>query len=322
MKRTLGYVALSTFLFSTMEIVLKMAGSSFSALQMNFLRFTIGGVILLPFALRILKKQHLKIAKNWPTFALTGFLCVVVSMTFFQLAVQNGKAATVAVIFSCNPVFALIFSYLILHEKLDRFSIISVIVSIIGLLVIINPAHLSNPLGLSLALISAVIFGFYSIVSRKGSQDHGYNGIVMTAFTFLAGSVELLAIIGLTHIPVLEKALSSVSGLQVFANTPVLQGISLDTLPILAYVGIGVTGLGFAFYFMAMERSNVATASLVFFIKPGLAPILAMLILGEHIVPTTVVGIGIILIGSMITLFGEAIMEKVNAMQKHTFTKN
>lgn len=48
---------------------------------------------------------------------LTGFLCVVVSMTLFQLAVVYDKASTVAVLFSCNPIFAILFALLILREK-------------------------------------------------------------------------------------------------------------------------------------------------------------------------------------------------------------
>lgn len=310
MKRTIGYIAISTFLFSSMEIALKIAGPVFSALQMNFLRFLIGGIVLLPMALKFLRSNKITARAHWPLFALTGFICVVVSMTFYQIAVENAPAAPVAVLFSCNPVFALIFSYIILHESLSRSSIISVIVSVIGLLVIINPAHLSNPFGLFMALMSAVLFGLYSIVSRYGSQKYGYNGITMTTFTFFAGALELLAVIGLSHLPIIENWLGS----GVFVDISVFHGITWSTLPLLLFIGIGITGGGFALYFMAMERSDVSTASLVFFIKPGLAPILAAIILGENIPVTTIIGIIIILIGSVITFMGENFMERVDAM--------
>ncbi|MCG4281029.1 DMT family transporter [Lacticaseibacillus saniviri] len=313
MRKTIGYIVMSTFLFSSMEIVLKLAGGTFSALQLNFLRFLIGGLVLLPLAMKFLRQHQLRILPHWGIFALTGFVCVIVSMTFFQLAVENAPAATVAVLFSCNPVFALLFSYILLHETLSRTSIISVVISVIGLLIIINPAHLTNPFGLSLAVISAITFGLYSIISRWGSQKYHYNGIVMTTFTFLFGAAELLIGIGLSHLPVVTRALAN-PGLKDFVNIPVVQGISWSSLPMLAYIGIGVTGLGFAFYFIAMERSDVSTASLVFFIKPGLAPIMAAIILGERIPGLTIVGIVIILLGSVISFVGESFIERVDKM--------
>ena len=313
LRRALGYVLLSTLLFSSMEIALKLAGASFSALQLNFLRFLIGGIILSPLAISYLHQHQLKVMAHLPLFLATGLICVVISMTLYQLSVIAAPAATVAVVFSINPVFALLFSFLILHESLSRTSVISVIVSVIGLIVIINPAHLSHPFGLILALLSAVTFGLYSILSRWGSQRYGYNGIVMTAGTFLAGAVELLIVIGLSYLPIATKLIHGAATAS-FVKIPIVQGLSLGHLPLLAYIGIGVTGLGFAFYFLAMEHSDVSTASLVFFIKPGLAPIMAMLILHEHIAATTVIGIIIILLGSVISFINEAFMERVSEM--------
>lgn len=312
MKRTIIYVFLSTFLFSTMEIVLNLAGPIFAPLQMNLLRFTIGGITLLLLSAKVLKQESLQIWKNWKLFVITGFICVVLSMTFYQLAVINAKASVVAVFFSCNPIFALIFSQLILGEKLSRFNVISVVISIIGLVVIVNPMNLSNFSGIILATTSAVLFGLYSIISRKGSKKFGYNGVIMTTFTFITGAIELLLIICVSNIPVIANFLGSIPSLSNFARTPIVEGISFGTVPLLIYIGVGVTGLGFGFYFLAMERSNVATASLVFFIKPGLAPLLASLILGERLTSNIVVGIVFILSGSVITLLGDWWIERAN----------
>ena len=58
MKRTYFSVLASTFLFSSMEISLKIAGAAFNAIQLNLLRFFIGGLVLVPLALHDLHKQH------------------------------------------------------------------------------------------------------------------------------------------------------------------------------------------------------------------------------------------------------------------------
>jgi drug/metabolite transporter (DMT)-like permease len=80
--------------------------------------------------------------------------------------------------------------------------------------------------------------------------------------------------------------------------------VNLHYFWFLFFVGVCVTGGGFAFYFLAMETSNVSTASLVFFIKPGLAPIFAALLIGDKIAVTTVIGIVIIIFGSVVTFMG------------------
>nr|WP_311407894.1 DMT family transporter [Liquorilactobacillus uvarum] len=311
MKRTIIYVLISTLMFSSMEIALKVAGATFNPIQLNLIRFFIGSLVLLPIANKSLKQsKRVLTKKDWTLFLITGFLCVIVSMSLFQLAVVSTKASTVAVLFSCNPVFALLFAFLILHERLGRANLMAVVISIIGLLIIIDPAHLSRPVGIILALLSAVTFGFYSIVSRYGSTKRGLNGIVMTCYTFIAGTAELLVLSWLTHIPSIALWLGKSSSMSGFKDLPIIQNITFSSLPMLFYLGVCVTGGGFAFYFLAMERSNVSTASLVFFIKPGLAPILAAILIGEKISILTIIGIVVILIGSVVTFVGNKVKEE------------
>ncbi len=299
-----------------MEIALKMAGSAFNPIQLNLIRFMIGAIVLLPFAVRALKQTGRKlVAADWRLFMITGLACVIVSMSLYQLAITVDQASTVAVLFSSNPVFALIFSYLILHERLGRSNLISVVISVIGLLIIVNPTHLTNGLGLVLAIGSAITFGLYSIISRYGSVKRGLNGLTMTCFTFFAGAFELLILAWISKIPAVAGGLRAI-GLRQFAAIPILVNVNLNYFWLLFFIGVCVTGGGFGFYFLAMEKTDVSTASLVFFIKPGLAPILAALILHERIVPATIVGIVVILIGSVVTFVGNRFKERDSTMGK------
>ncbi|AYF92914.1 DMT family transporter [Apilactobacillus bombintestini] len=316
MKKVFLYVLISTFMFSSMEIALKSVQGVFSPIQLNLLRFFVGGLVLLPIVLR--KKSPQMLTSKWKSigiFMLTGFLCVVVSMTLYQMAIMYDQASTVAVLFSCNPVFALLFAFVILREKMSRLGFISLVISIIGLLIIVNPANLTNPLGLSLALGSALTFGLYSIVSRWGSQKTGFKGLAMTCYTFIAGSIELLVLVGISNISAVAKFMNSVEWLKPFAYTPALQNVSLHYFWILLFICVFVTGGGFAFYFLAMDHGGVSIASLVFFIKPGLAPILAMITIGDKIALNTWCGIVVILIGSVITFIGSRLEQKNSELE-------
>ena len=111
------FVLITAFCFGTMEIALKLGGGSFSALQITFLRFLIGGLFLLPFAVRDVKKKGIKITKGDIIYiTILGIVGICISMTCFQLGVMNCNANTAAVIISSNPVFTMIFAHYIVKE--------------------------------------------------------------------------------------------------------------------------------------------------------------------------------------------------------------
>ena len=58
------YIVLTALAFGTMEIALKIAGSSFTAFQLTFLRFFIGGLLLLPLAVKDLMHRHVHLTKS------------------------------------------------------------------------------------------------------------------------------------------------------------------------------------------------------------------------------------------------------------------
>lgn len=300
MKKGYIYIALATFFFSTMEIALKMFSVGFNPMQMNFIRFFIGAILILPLAVKNMKRRKIRLGgKDFIFFALTGFICVVLSMGLYQMAVLEAKASIVAILFSCNPVFVIPLAALLLKEKIYKSTVISLVISLAGMVAIMNPLHLSSSFsGILLSLLAAATFALYGVVGKLKSQKYG--GVVSSFFSFLAGSLELLLLMFLSKVDFIASALTN-AGLKDFANIPVLQGITLSSLPGLIYIGVFVTGLGYTSYFLAMEKASVAKASLVFFIKPALAPILAFLVLREPITANMVLGILLILLGSLIT---------------------
>ena len=303
--KTLLYVIASTFLFSSMEIALKIAGATFNPVQLNFIRFLFGGLLLLPFTLHKLKTDGRQLnSRDFRAFSITGFSCVVVSMTLYQLAIQLSLPATIAIILSANPAFGMLIGLVLLKEKMSRTNTIAVVLTLAGLLVIVNPFNLTNPAGITLGLLCSITFAIYGILTRVSAVSLGLNGLTMTCFSFICGAGELAVFMLLTHIPLISHALSGVKG---FSNIPFFAGITWSNLLMLGYISFFVTGLGFGLYFMVMEEAGVPIASLIFFIKPALAPVLSLIVLGDPIHLNTIIGIIIILIGSAVTLLGEKI---------------
>ena len=98
--------------------------------------------------------------------------------------------------------------------------------------------------------------------------------------------------------------MNSIRWLKEFSDIPIFTNVNLPNLWILAFVGLAVTGGGFAFYFLALQDGGVSMASLVFFFKPVLSPIFAFFLIGEDINLPTMIGIAIIICGSIVTVVG------------------
>ena len=144
-------------------------------------------------------------------------------------------------------------------------------------------------------LLGTLLFALYGVCGKR--QCARFGGLVVSCFSFLLGAAEMMALAALTHIPSVSAALTA-AGLDTFANIPFLTGYTAANLPIVLYIYIGVTGIGFTCYFLSMEVTSAQTTSLVFFFKPALAPLLAFLILHEAIPGNMLAGIVCILCGS------------------------
>lgn len=278
-------VIMAAFLFGTMEIALKIAGSSIDSFQLTAVRFFIGGLLLLPFAIKEMRDNDIRLdIKQFLYLGLVGIICIPVSMLIFQIGVLKSNAATASVLISMNTLFTLIFARIIDNEKISQNKIIAIFVGIIGALFMIKPWDMqegNTVLGVVLVLIGAAAFGLYTVMGKKATDQVGI--FVQTSFSFIEGSI-VLAVINL------------------IIGKPIIAGINMDNILPVLYVSVFVTGLGYLFYFIAIKYSNAVTGSVTFFIKPAIAPILAVLILHESIYWNSIVGIILVLIASFVNL--------------------
>lgn len=307
------YIALATLFFSTMEIALKTVAGNFNPIQLNFTRFLVGGLVLLPVAARMLRRRQTRVdAAALGTFAWLGFVGVTVSMTLYQLAVENANASVVAVLFSSNPVFVLLFAFLILHAAIMRQHVIALILECLGIVAIINPLHTDISLsGIVYTLLATITFALYGVLGARSVAR--FSGVVVTCGSFLCAALEMLALIALSHTAPVAEALGA-HGLAHFADIPLLAGYNARSLWTMLYVSVGVTGAGYACYFMAIQTTSPIRASVVFFLKPALAPLLALLVLGESIPFHMAVGIVLILLGSLVSLLPILMLKRTARM--------
>ena len=299
MNRGYIFIFLATVFFSSMEVALKTVAHDFNPMQLNCTRFLVGGLLLIPFALRGLR-QHGARVTAWKGFAWLGFVGLVVSMMFYQMSILYAPASVVSVLFSCNPVLVLAFAYLILRADIRPQHITALVMEVVAALIIIDPLHTTlDPVGITLVLLSAATFALYAVLGKK--QCAQYSGVAVTCFSCLAASAEMIVLMLISHIPAVADALQA-AGLPMFAAMPFFSGYTTGNLLNVLYICVFVTAGGYACYFMGMEATSAMQGSLVFFFKPVLAPILAMLILGEEIPWNMWAGIGLMLVASEVSM--------------------
>ena len=301
MKQGYLYIAIATIMFSTFEVALKYIAGEINSVQLTFARFFIGFLFLAPLAWRTLKKRGISLDRNSVCyFALLGLVGIAICMPIYQLSVNYTDSGVVAVLFSCNPVFVTFLAFLLLGEPIRLRNIAALILEVAGTIAIINPFQTSlNLFGVTLAIIATVLFAIYGVMGKKKVAQFG--GSVVTCFSFLFGSLIILMLIAISHFPPVSTAITA-AGLPAFADIPLFSGYTLQNLPAVLYVSAGVAGIGFCTYFLAMEHQPASVVSLVYFFKPALSPVLAWWLHGERIPGNMVLGIILIVAGSLCSI--------------------
>jgi drug/metabolite transporter (DMT)-like permease len=287
-KKSIFCVLMTAFCFGTMEVASKLGGLSFNSIQIVFLRFAIGGILLLPFAIADLRRRKCRLTgADIAYLFILGVVCIG-SMALMQIGLGSINANVASIIISMNPLFTMIFARFVVGEIFTRRKALVLLLSFIGLIIVINPKNLVsgnlNVTGLLITLLSAVAFGLYTALGKKRLEKIG--GMAQNCLTFLFGDVVLLIAMLYTGIPIVE-------------------GITLQSLPVMLYLGIVVTAAGYFFFVKAIALSGPSNASIAFFIKPVLAPIVALIVLKEAITINFIIGVVFILVGSYIKMIPE-----------------
>lgn len=297
-KRGYLYILLAAMIYSTTEVVLKELGGALAPMQITLCRVTIGALFLLPFALRDLKRRALRPTRgDWAYFALLGFLTVTLHMSLLQMAVLHMDASATSIIYSGNPVFTVAAAHLLLHEPLRKNHLVAIGVEVVGILFILNPAHLEISVrGFVEILLATMLFASYGTLCKLRMARLG--GLVISAFNLACGAAELLVLLLLGRTAA-GAQLFRAAGLELFAQVPLLQGMTGKSALLLCYAGIFCAAFGFLLTAKITEYTSATEASFVYLIKPVLATILAAAVFRETISVNRMIGIAFFIAASL-----------------------
>ena len=287
-KLRLGQAAalITILIWGTTFISTKVLLTALSPIEILFLRFVIGYLALWLAAPRRLVLTERK-QEGW--FAAAGLCGVALYYGFENLALSMTQASNVGVIISIAPFFTVLFSAVFLKQKRPglRF-FLGFLMAMAGIMLFSfnRQAVEIHPLGDGLAVIAAMIWAIYCLISRKISEL-GYNVLLTTRRTFFYGLLLML--------PLVMTQFSA--DFQILSEPSVLLN--------LVFLGLGASALCFVTWNYAVGILGSVKTSVTIYIVPVITAVASAWVLHEPLTPRVILGLGL-------TLGGLLLSQKIN----------
>ncbi len=267
-------VIIPVLIWSSMGILVRYL--SVSGLVAYFFAALISSII---FATLLIKEKKLKdfFIKKYLWIPITIGLFGVINNVSYFYAYQLTSIANATFVHYLAPVLVMIFSPLILAEKTKKRMWYSVILSLIGLFILLDMKNFNLSTGIFLAFLSAIGYSFGIIFFKKALKYYSSKEIIFS---------------------------------QMFFSTIILLPFIFYLKPVIAYsdifplITLGVIYQGFAvlLFITALKNLPSQNVSIVTYLEPIGAVLLALLILKEIPSLTTIIGGAIILISSYLII--------------------
>lgn len=271
---------ITIFIWGTTFISTKVLLEQFSPTEILFFRIVLAYAALWLIAPRRLPFHSFK-EELW--FVLAGLLGVTLFFTFQNTAIDFTLASNVGVLIAIAPLFTAVGAKLFLNEgSLHPGFFIGFVLSFLGVfLILFNGNYILklNPLGDLLAILSAIVWAGYSIVTRKISERR-YDTILATRKVFFYGLIFLLPLLLILDFRLdLGRFTSSVNRLNML------------------FLGLGASALCFVTWNFAVSVLGAVKTSVYIYLGPVISILTSALVIHERITLLALIGVVFILAG-------------------------
>lgn len=278
---TAGHILalLTIIIWGTTFISTKILLRAFSPIEILFMRFVLGALFLLLIRPRRLRSTTIK---QELTMAAAGLCGICLYYLLENIALTYTLASNVGMILSVAPFFTAIFAYFFAGgEGLHRGFVWGFVLAMSGIFLLssADSAMTINPLGDLLALLAAVVWAIYSLLT-KHIAGWGYNIILTTRRVFVYGLLFMLPMLLLMDFK---------------------PEIALLVRPVyllnLLYLGLGASALCFVTWGLAVKLLGAVKTSVYIYMVPVITIVTSALILHERLSAVACVGVLLTLAG-------------------------
>ena len=267
-KNNLAYILLVlTTLFWSGNFIVGKAASTYEIppFSLNFFRWLFAGLILFPFTIREILKKKNYIFKNIGFFIILG----ITSITIFNSAVYYSlyymQVISGVLMISTIPVWIMFISSILGIEKTNKFQILGVILSLLGVIFIITKSDLN--------LIINLAFNKGDLIMASGMFAWALYSALLKKKTYKISQITLLEVVIITGLIFLTPIyiLEMNFGNQIIIGKPFVLTLSYVVIfPGLASFffwikGIGIIGANRAGVFLHLMPVFGSFMAIIFF---------------------------------------------------------
>ena len=285
-RKTAGHLAalLTIVVWGTTFISTKVMLVDFQPVEILFFRFIIGFLALLAANPRRLKTKNIR---QELTYAAAGLCGICLYYLLENIALTYTLASNVGVIISVAPFFTAILAHILTRseERLRIQFFVGFLAAMAGIILISfgsSKVEL-NPLGDLLAVLAALVWAIYSLLTRKISS-FGNPVILSTRRTFFYGILFMIPALFFFDFHL---------DLSRFSNVTYLLNI--------LYLGLGASALCFVTWNFAVKALGAVKTSVYIYMLPVITVITSVLILHETLTVFSLLGIVLTLLGLILS---------------------
>jgi DME family drug/metabolite transporter len=279
-RRAMGEVLVAAVMFGTTGTARALGAASASPLGVGAARLAIGGAVLIAIA----RRAGQRIPPSIPRIMLigAGILTGIYQLAFFAGLDRAGVAVgTVVTIGSCPPLAGLIAMLVGQGRPTSRWCVATAS-AVAGVVLLAGPAGGVDPVGIALALLSALGYAGYT-VTVKAMIDRGAPGGAAIAWAFGIGGFLLLPALFLTSPGWIVTPAGALTAL---------------------YLGVVPTALAYALFVRGLGRLTAATVTTLVLAEPLVATLLGVVVLDERLALSAIIGCGLVLAGLVVLATG------------------
>jgi len=269
-------------------VVGRMAAGTIPPLTLNFVRWFLALLLLLPFVWTKFKQDWPLLKKHWRLMAITAFLSITTYNALQYLALTTSSAINITLITSAGPIFTLLIGRLFFGASISRSATIGAVISIFGVVWVLVRGDLDHVASIKFVpgdlfmLVAVALWALYAWVLRKRPQS-------ISIYSAFAAQIMLGSLFAF---PMMLAELS-------FGSYAPMQ-LSGKLLAILLYVVTCPALLAYICWQQAVARTGTELPMFFQNLTPIFAALLSVALLGEHPEGYHVVALALIVLGILL----------------------
>jgi drug/metabolite transporter (DMT)-like permease len=283
----IGLAVLATLIWSGNFIIAKALNNKIPPFSLNFYRWLIASLIILPFAVKQFSSQWKLVRQSWQYLFWASLTGIVFFNSFIYIGAHYTSAINLALIgTTSSPIMSVVFARIFLKEKIGWMKLAGMILCSIGVLFLLLKGNFQNLLSLHFStgdlwsLAAACSFAVYNTLVKK--KPAGITPVNFLFVIFLLGTLILFPfyIWEFNHYP-----------------TP---AFSSDIIFSILYIGIGASVICFLIWNMAIGKLGAGRTALFGNLIPVFSSIEAAIILHENFTWIHITSMAIIFAGLLL----------------------